>query len=301
MSHSRRQTPPNALTVPERALPDTPLRQALRFRPGQSLSDLDPAATPGYPGRGKADADELTDLIRPALDQWQERLFADGKERGPAAGSVLVVLQGLDTAGKGGIVRHVFGLVDPQGLHLASFKQPTPEELSHHFLWRIRRQLPGPGLIGVFDRSHYEDVLVVRVDELIPAEQVDRRYEEINRFEADLQASGVRLVKCFLNISPQEQKERLLARLTDPAKWWKYSTNDIKVRAKWPAYQEAYQVALDRCGPAAAPWYVIPSDRKWYRNWAVAMLLLEELDDLAPTWPAPDYDVAAELARVRSS
>jgi PPK2 family polyphosphate:nucleotide phosphotransferase len=287
--------------VPERALPDLPLRQALRFEPGRPLADFDPAATPGYPGRGKSDAAELTDLIRPALDQWQERLFADGKERGSAANSVLVVLQGLDTAGKGGIVRHVFGLFDPQGLRLASFKQPTPKELSHHFLWRIRRQLPEPGLIGVFDRSHYEDVLVVRVDQLVPADQLDRHYDEINRFEAELVDQGTRLIKCFLNVSPEEQKRRLLARLTDPAKWWKYSTNDVKVRAKWPAYQEAYQVALDRCDQPAAPWYVIPSDRKWYRNWAVAMLLLEELDDLAPTWPAPDYDVAAELARVRSS
>jgi PPK2 family polyphosphate:nucleotide phosphotransferase len=288
------------LAVPAAARASVPLREALRFRSGAQLVDFSPDATPGYPGDGKGDAPDLTAGLAPALSAWQERLFADGKAEPARAQRLLVVLQGLDTSGKGGVARHVFGLVDPQGLKLASFKQPTKEELSHNFLWRIRRQLPGPGLIGVFDRSHYEDVLVVRVNGLVPPEVWERRYDEINRFEAGLAEAGTTVVKCFLNISTDEQRARLLARLTDQTKWWKYSPNDLPVRERWDDYMVAYQDALTRCSKGA-PWYVIPANRKWYRNWAVATLLLEHLEAMAPQWPPANFDVAAEAARVAAS
>jgi len=280
--------------------PPALLRQLLRFEPGRPLADYDPLATPGFPGRGKKDAPRLTAALGPRLSDWQERLFAEGRS-GADAPRVLVVLQGLDTAGKGGVVRHVFGLVDPQGLKLASFKQPTAEELAHDFLWRIRLALPGPGLIGVFDRSHYEDVLVVRVNQLVPEAVWSQRYDAINRFEEELAAGGTTIVKCFLNIDKVSQRRRLLARLADPTKYWKYSPGDVDVRAQWDAYQEAYQAALDRCTTDAAPWFVIPSGRKWYRNWAVARLLEEHLEAMNPQWPPADFDIAAEIARVRAA
>ena len=191
--------------------------------------------------------------------------------------------------------------MNPQGLHIASFKKPSPEELAHDFLWRIRRRVPAPGLIGVFDRSHYEDVLVVRVDGLVPEKEWRARYAAIRDFEAELAGSGVTVVKAMLHISPQEQQARLLARLDDPAKRWKYNPGDLDVRARWADYRAAYTDALRETDTDAAPWYVVPADRKWYRNWAVAALLAETLDQLAPQYPAPDFDVVAERARVESS
>jgi len=283
-----------------RKSPPVALRQLLRFEPGRPLADYDPLATPGFPERGKKDAPRLTAALGPRLSDWQERLFAEGRQSTDAP-RVLVVLQGLDTAGKGGVVRHVFGLVDPQGLKLTSFKQPTEEELTHDFLWRIRLALPGPGLIGVFDRSHYEDVLVVRVNQLAPEAVWSQRYDDINRFEDELVASGTTIIKCFLHLDKATQQERLLARLTDPTKHWKYSPGDVDVRAQWDAYQEAYQAALDRCTTDAAPWFVVPSGHKWYRNWAIARLLEEHLEGMNPRWPVADFDVAAEIARVRAA
>jgi PPK2 family polyphosphate:nucleotide phosphotransferase len=207
----------------------------------------------------------------------------------------------MDTSGKGGVIEHAAGVMNPQGLQIASFKTPTPEELEHDFLWRIRKELPAPGRIGVFDRSHYEDVLVVRVNGLIPEPQWRSRYAAIRDFEAELAASGVAIVKCFLHISPQEQQERLLARLDDPAKRWKYNPGDVDVRARWHDYRAAYTDALRDTDTEAAPWYVVPSDRKWYRNWAVTALLLETLTELAPQFPPPSYDVATERRRVQES
>jgi PPK2 family polyphosphate:nucleotide phosphotransferase len=214
---------------------------------------------------------------------------------------VLLVLQGMDTSGKGGVISHVAGLVNPQGVHIASFKKPTAEEREHHFLWRIEKQVPAPGMIGVFDRSHYEDVLVVRVDGLVPEDVWRARYEEITAFEAQLAERGVTVLKCMLHISPEAQQERLLARLDDPAKRWKYNPGDLDTRAEWPAYQQAYTDALRFCDTDTAPWYVIPSDRKWYRNWAVAALLAETLAELEPRYPEPSIDIEAERARVLAS
>jgi PPK2 family polyphosphate:nucleotide phosphotransferase len=250
------------------------------------MDALDARATPLAPGgKKKTAAAMLTDGDR--LADLQEALFAAGSRR------VLVVLQGMDTSGKGGVIKHVIGLVNPQGVHIASFKKPTPEELRHHFLWRVRRALPGPGLIGIFDRSHYEDVLVARVHALAPADVIDKRYAEIEKFEAGLVAQGYALVKCFLHISYEEQRERLLARLEDPDKHWKFNAGDLAERARWAEYQEAYRIALERCSTAEAPWYAVPADRKWYRNWAIGRLLLETVRDLDPQYPATDLDVPA--------
>ncbi len=267
------------------------VRDALRVAPDA----LEPDAIPIGPSSKSAASKELAD-VAPRLAGLQELLYAEGVTGGSRG--VLLVLQGMDTSGKGGTIHHVCGQVNPQGLHIASFKKPTKAELRHHYLWRIRRQLPAPGLIGVFDRSHYEDVLVVRVESLVPRDVWSARYDEINEFESELVASGTTVIKCFLHISPEEQRERLLARLKNPAKQWKYNPGDLDARSKWSAYQEAYQAALTKCSTPDAPWYVIPADRKWYRNWAISQLLLETLSDLKLTPPPPNYDVAAELARI---
>jgi PPK2 family polyphosphate:nucleotide phosphotransferase len=267
------------------------VRDALRVSPDA----LEPDATPVGPSAKSAAAKKL-DAIGPRLAELQELLYAEGVTGGSR--SVLLVLQGMDTSGKGGTIHHVCGQVNPQGLRIASFKKPTKAELRHHYLWRIRRQLPAPGLIGVFDRSHYEDVLVVRVNSLVPKEVWSGRYDEINQFESELVASGTAVVKCFLHISPEEQKKRLVARLKDPTKQWKYNPGDLDARSHWSAYREAYADVLTRCSTQDAPWYTIPADRKWYRNWAISQLLLETLTTMHLTAPAPDYDVSAELARI---
>jgi PPK2 family polyphosphate:nucleotide phosphotransferase len=273
------------------------LRDRLRIEPGEpvDLAGRDPGATPRAPGgktRTKAELAEQGDELGPL----QERLFAEAAAGGTRR--VLLVLQGMDTSGKGGVIEHVIGLVNPQGVQITSFKKPTAAELRHHFLWRIRRALPRAGTIGIFDRSHYEDVLVARVRELAPAEVIERRYAEIARFERQFVAAGGTLVKCFLHISYDEQRERLLARLDDPAKHWKFNEGDLAERARWADYQEAYRIALERCSIPEAPWYVIPSDRKWYRNWAIGTLLRDTLTELDPRYPAPDLDVRALKKRL---
>lgn len=262
------------------------------------MTTLDASSRGGYPGKGKEDARQFTDAVGPVLADLQERLFANGKSTPAAAPRVLLVLQGMDTSGKGGIITHAVGLVDPQGVHIKAFKAPTPEELAHDFLWRVRNALPDPGMIGIFDRSQYEDVLVVRVENLVPVAEWNGRYDKINAFEKELVESGYVIIKCFLNISEEEQKLRLAARLADPSKYWKYNPKDVDAHQKWGAYMEAYKDALERCNTEYAPWYVIPSDRKWYRNWAIAEILKEQLNALGLTWPAATFDVGAEKARV---
>jgi PPK2 family polyphosphate:nucleotide phosphotransferase len=207
----------------------------------------------------------------------------------------------MDCGGKDGTIRRVAGTLNPQGLHIVGFGKPTPEELSHHFLWRIRHALPPPGVVGVFNRSHYEDVLVARVEELAPRQTIEERYEEINEFEAELAAGGMTLVKVMLHISRHEQKKRLTERLTDPTKHWKYNPGDLETRAKWRDYQDAYAIALARCSTEAAPWYVVPADRNWYRNWAVAHLLLQAMERLDLRYPPPPFDVAKELKRLEAA
>ena len=271
----------------------------LRAGEGFRLGEVDPESTPGYDGDKKSGKKDL-EALSAELNDLQERLFAahHDEDSGPA---VLLVLQAMDTAGKGGIVRHVVGAVDPQGVELAAFKKPTEEELAHDFLWRIRQRVPGPGMIGVFDRSHYEDVLIGRVRDLADEAEIERRYTAINDFEAELIAAGVRIVKVMLHISPDEQKERLAERLERPDKHWKYNPGDVDERLLWPDYMDAYQAAFDRTSTEATPWFVVPANRKWYGRLAVQRLLLDVLKDIDPQWPAADFDVEVEKKRLAES
>ncbi len=285
--------------VEEEVAPAPPPRLAeiLRVRQGFRLSDADTKATPGFDG-AKADGAAALAAGAERLSELQERLYADSKSSGR---SVLLVVQGMDTAGKGGIMRHVVGAVDPQGVRITAFKKPTREELEHEFLWRVRRALPGPGQLAVFDRSHYEDVLVVRVHDLVPRAVWQRRYATINRFEQSVVGKGCVIVKVMLHISRDEQKERLMQRLDRPEKHWKYNPGDVDERQLWDAYQQAYEAALTKCSTDAAPWYVVPADRKWYARWAVQQLLLDALEDIDPTWPAASFDVEHEKARLAAT
>jgi PPK2 family polyphosphate:nucleotide phosphotransferase len=268
----------------------------LRIPPGPvRLMSYDTRATPGFDGDKTAGKKALAALAEP-ISELQERLYAEGRTGGVR--SVLVVLQGMDTSGKGGVVRHCAGLLDPQGVHIASFKAPTAAEKARGFLWRIRQQLPAPGMIGIFDRSQYEDVLIARVHKLAAPSTITNRYESINHFEADLVDDGTSVLKCFLHISAGEQRDRLMARLDDPTKHWKFNPGDLDERARWNDYQRAYEIALERCNTDVAPWLVIPSDRKWYRNWAITRILLEHLTTLDPRWPTADFDLLEQKARL---
>jgi PPK2 family polyphosphate:nucleotide phosphotransferase len=257
------------------------------------LGAIDTRSTPGFDGK-KSDARNAQPALAERIATLQEQLYAEGRTGGSR--SVLLILQGMDTSGKGGTVKHVVGQVDPGGVHVVAFRRPTKEELAHDFLWRIRKQLPGPGMLAVFDRSQYEDVVAVRVRNLAPRRIWSRRYATINRFEERLAAAGTVIVKCFLHISPEEQRERLLARLDDPTKYWKYRPGDLEDRALWDDFQRAYGDAIERCSSAAAPWYVVPADRKWYRNWAISRLLCERLEELGLGWPAATFDVDEQKA-----
>ncbi len=278
-----------------------PLTELLRLPAGTvHLGELDSAATTGFDG-GKAAAPAITAALEPELSDLQERLFAAGRSAAVDAPKVLVVLQGMDTSGKGGVIRHAIGMVDPQGVKIKAFKAPDEEERAHPYLWRIERELPEPGMIGIFDRSQYEDVLTVRVNSLVKESVWSKRYEEINAWEDQLVTSGTTIIKCFLHISSAEQKARLAARLNDATKYWKYNPGDVDERSKWLAYVEAYEAVLERCSTQHAPWFVIPSDRKWYRNWAVAQLLVEHLRALNLTWPPADFDIDAEKVRLAAT
>jgi len=263
------------------------------------LAAVDPESTPGYQGR-KADGAESLATGLAALDDLQERLFARSAV-GEAQASVLLVLQAMDSAGKGGIVRHVVGGVDPQGIELAAFKAPTAEELQHDFLWRIEKRLPAEGKIGVFDRSHYEDVLIGRVRSLAPAEEIERRYRAIVDFEKRVVDSGTRIIKVMLHISRDEQKQRLMERLERPEKHWKFNPGDTDERLLWDDYMAAYDTVFERTSTDDAPWYVIPANRKWYARLAAQELLLAALEDIDPQWPVADYDVEAERKRLAAS
>ncbi|MCZ2264259.1 polyphosphate kinase 2 family protein [Isoptericola sp. QY 916] len=273
--------------------------ELLRVGPGFRLADVDPDAKPGYDGKKK---DGAADLLagEQELDELQERLYAQSRED-PSAPAVLLVLQAMDSAGKGGIVRHVIGATDPQGVHLVAFKKPTPQELAHDFLWRVEKEIPEAGYIGVFDRSHYEDVLIGRVRELAPPEEIERRYGAINAFESELVARGTRIVKVMLHISPEEQKARLGERLERPDKHWKYNPGDVDERLEWPRYMEAFQAVFERTSTDHAPWYVVPANAKWYARLAVQALLLDALEDIDPQWPAATFDVEHEKARLAAS
>jgi PPK2 family polyphosphate:nucleotide phosphotransferase len=274
----------------------TDLSALLRLPPGRvDLAAIDTHGKPGFEG-GKSAGRKALASLGAELAELQEKLFAQGYTG--SRQRVLLVLQGMDTSGKGGVLSHTVGLMEVSGLSLMSFKKPTAEELAHDFLWRIERALPNAGEIGIFDRSHYEDVLVVKVHELADADEIERRFGAINAFEKRLTDTGTTVIKCMLHISADEQRERLLARLDDPTKQWKFKPGDVDERTRWDDYQAAYETALERCNTPNAPWYVIPSDRKWYRNWAIAQLLTDTLRALDLDWPEPDYDVAEQRARL---
>lgn len=287
-----------ATTMNSRLWTRTPA-EILRVGQGFDLSTVDPHSHPGYDGDKKAGEKDLA-AGAAVLSDLQERLFAQHHDTASGP-SVLLILQAMDTAGKGGIVRHVVGAVDPQGIQLAAFKKPTKEELSHDFLWRIRPHVPAPGMIGVFDRSHYEDVLIGKVRSLADAPEIERRYCAINDFEAEIMGKGVRIVKVMLHLSRGEQKERLLERLDRTDKHWKYNPSDVDERLLWDDYMRAYQDVFDRTSTAASPWHVVPADRKWYARLAIEGLLIDALSGIDPQWPAADFDVEVEKARVLDS
>ena len=254
------------------------------------VAAVDPGSTPGYEG-GKDDAREQVAALGPRLAELQERFYAEGKRGGSRR--LLLVLQAMDTGGKDGVVSQVVGLVNPAGVRITAFGPPTEDERAHDFLWRFDQALPPVGTLGVFNRSHDEDILIVRVHDLVPRDVWEPRYAQINTWEAGLVEQGVTLVKVFLHISYEEQRTRLLARLDDPTKLWKVNPGDLEERQLWPAYQQAYSAALERCSTDVAPWYLLPADRKWYRDWALTRLLLETFIELDPQWPArPDLDLA---------
>lgn len=271
------------------------LADLLRVSDGFCLDDIDARASPGFTA-GKAKGTAALRAGSDELSTVQEKLFAEGHAGGRR--SLLLVVQGMDTSGKGGIMRHVVGAVDPQGVQHTAFGPPTKKERRHDFLWRVRRALPKAGRIGVFDRSHYEDVLVARVRKLVPEEEWSVRYDAINAFEQEVAASDTTIVKVMLHVSKGEQLDRLLARLDNPKKHWKYHPGDVEDRLHWDDYMQAYQDALTKCSTAVAPWFVVPADRKWYARWAVQQLLLEHLRAFDLHWPRATFDVDDERARL---
>jgi PPK2 family polyphosphate:nucleotide phosphotransferase len=272
--------------------------ETLRIGSGFVLADADPDSTPGFAG-DKADGQALLADLDGKLAELQETLFAESRFGGTKR--ILLILQAMDTAGKGGIVKHVMAAMDPQGVQFKAFKAPTAEEKSYDFLWRIEKEVPAAGMVGVFDRSHYEDVLIHRVRGWASPEELKRRYRSINEFEARLADSGTKIVKVMLNISRDEQKSRLLARLDNPAKHWKYSRGDLDERAFWDDYMAAYQAAFDETNNEAAPWHVVPANKKWFARIAVQQLLLSALTDLQLQWPKAAFDVDAERQLVERS
>ncbi|VXB61683.1 Polyphosphate:AMP/ADP phosphotransferase [Arthrobacter sp. 9AX] len=272
--------------------------ETLRAGEGFSLSEMDPDSTPGYKGT-KEDGRALLAKLDDELTELQEKLFAESRFGGRKR--ILLILQAMDTAGKGGIVNHVMAAMNPQGVQFKAFKAPTEEEKSYDFLWRIEKEVPAAGMVGVFDRSQYEDVLIHRVHRWASPAEIKRRYVAINEFEARLTDSGTKVVKVMLHISGQEQKERLLARLDNPAKHWKYSRGDLDERAFWDDYMSAYEAAIAETSTAEAPWHVVPANKKWYARIAVQQLLLGALGGLNLKWPKADFDVATERELVLRS
>ncbi len=262
------------------------LRQELLARPGRKvrLAEHDPGNTLGFTDKLAA-REELEANVR-RLAALQYRLFAEGRR------AVLVVFQAMDAGGKDGAIRRVMSGLNPQSCRVTSFKKPSEAELAHDFLWRIHKAVPARGEIGIFNRSHYEDVLVVRVHNLVPKAVWSERYEDINRFEKLLARNDVVLLKFFLHISRKEQRERLLARVEDPERNWKITPEDLEERKYWGDYVRAYEEAIERCSTGHAPWYIIPANHKWFRDLAVSQILVETLEGLKPKFPAPKFDLS---------
>ncbi len=265
--------------------------QRFKVRPGKNihLPEIDTDATPGYKNKQEAKGD-IADCVQ-RLRDLQYLLYAENKR------SLLIVLQGLDASGKDGVIRHVLGYMNPQGCRVTSFKVPTAEEAAHDFLWRVHKAVPGRGEVVIFNRSHYEDVLVVRVHKMVPKPVWERRYDKINEFERLLADNGTHMLKFFLHIGPEEQLRRFRKRLENPRKRWKISEADYRERQYWDAYQNAYEDALSRCSSDDAPWFVIPADKKWFRNLAISRIVVESLESLKMQWPKPQVDL--DLIRLK--
>ena len=274
------------------------VRELLRVGPEFDLSAVDTRRIVAGPDdKAQARAEALA--LEAEVTELQERLYAEMKGGGKRR--LVVVLQGMDTSGKGGAAKAVDRISEPIGLRIANFGPPTKAELRRHFLWRIERALPPAGSIGIFDRSHYEDVLIVRVRNLVPPDVWGGRYDEINAWEKKLSDGGLVFLKVMLHISREEQQQRLLDRLADSTKQWKYNPGDVDERLLWDEYQAAYQAALTNCSTDYAPWYVVPADRKWHRDWLLSHLVAETLREMNPQYPSIDYDVAVETERVKTS
>ena len=260
-------------------LPPSPDYPRYRVHPGQPvvLAHLDPNESEDY--NKKKHVEKELEHQRDRLQSLQERLYAEHKR------SLLIVLQAMDTGGKDGTIKHVFGGINPQGCQVWSFKKPTDEELGHDFLWRYHQRTPQRGMVTIFNRSHYEDVLIVRVKQMVPEEVWRERYHSINEFERMLTLNNVTVIKFFLHISKDEQRRRLESRLEDPDKHWKFSSNDLKERALWDDYQAAFEGMVNNCSTAYAPWYVVPANNKWYRNLVVARTIADTLEAMNPQYP----------------
>jgi PPK2 family polyphosphate:nucleotide phosphotransferase len=267
--------------APERTLDR--LRVAPKHAAG--IAKIASDGTPGSPGN-KRETEAASEKLKDELAELQGRLYAESTR------SLLVVFQAMDAGGKDGAIRKVFGGVNPQGCRVTSFKAPSEEERSHDFLWRVHHAAPRHGEIGIFNRSHYEDVLIVRVHQLVPKSVWSKRYAAINAFEQQLAAAGTTVVKFYLHISKEEQAERFRKRLEEPDKNWKFNTADLEERKHWDDYQEAFEDALTKTSTPAAPWYVIPADHKWYRDWAVLTVLVQTLQEMDPQYPEPAIDLA---------
>jgi len=251
-----------------------------------SLSSIDPQDTQHLGDNEKKAAEKRLDAYQDRLNDLQERLYAEGKQ------ALLLVLQAMDTAGKDSTIRKVMGDFNPQGCRVTSFKAPSDEERAHDFLWRVHEHVPRKGYIGVFNRSHYEDVLIVRVHGWAPPDLIEKRYDHINAFEKMLTDHGTRVVKVMLYISKAYQLERLRRRLERPDKHWKFNPGDLRERERWDVYMEAYEVALRRCSTPYAPWYVVPAENRWFRDLVIGQLLVETLEAMNPQFPKPDFDPA---------
>lgn len=275
------------------------IKDALDLRAGKTfrLADVDPTATPGFEG-SKSDLADRFERYDDELYDLQERLFANGRAHSDDAPSLLVVLQGMDTSGKGGAIRHVFSVFDPQGTKTVGFGKPTEEEMEHDFLWRIRKNDPVPGQVVAFDRSHYEDVLIQRVHEWVDEEEIDRRFEAIREYEQELAGKRVKILKVFLHISPEFQRENLIERTEREDKYWKYDPSDLEERGYWDKYMAAYEDAIRRTDELWAPWFVIPTDNKKYARMALKYLIVDALRHLNLSWPAPEFDPEAEKQRI---
>lgn len=273
------------------------LAQLLRYDAQRGFAGVDPSLTPGFAGR-KRDGQRAQEDDAALIRRAQERLHAHALRPEGARRALILVLQGRDAAGKGGVVRHLSGAVGPHGLETTAFGVPTQDEAAHHFLWRVQRRVPAWGRIAVFDRSHYEDILAVRMHDLAPREVWESRYGTISDFEAGLTVNGIDVVKVMLTVSQDEQADRLRERITDPAKAWKHSASDLADRLRWHEYADAFEDVLIRTDKDSAPWYVVPSDRKWYARWAVGRILLHHLDAMGLNFPEADFDRDAAEAEL---